>query len=143
MTSDAYDDLYTVLAQILFLRTKGNYCNDDRLVKLAIENLERQSYFKIRLQDIDKHNNLLNCRNGVINLDTLEFIPHETGKTREFYITQLADVNYDKNAECPIFQECITNIFSKYETNIEVVKYMQKILGLAISGYNYEQCGIL
>lgn len=139
LTSDAYDDLYTVLAQILFLRTKGNYCNDDRLVKLAIENLERQSYFKIRLQDIDKHNNLLNCRNGVINLDNLEFIPHETGKTREFYITQLADVNYDKNAECPIFQECITNIFSKYETNIEVVKYMQKILGLAISGYNYEQ----
>lgn len=138
-TSDAFDDLYTTLSGILFENTPDAFCNDEKLIKLTIKNLSAHNYFKIKLQDLDKNNNMLNCCNGIIDLDSLQFIPHTTNMTKDFLMTHIADVDYDKNADCPLFKKMIYDIFATYNNTNEVVTYIQKVLGLAISGYNYEQ----
>lgn len=75
----------------------------------------------------------LNVANGTIDLRTGELHPHKPGD----HITKLANVNYDPDADCPRFEQFIGEVF---DGDSELVGFMQRAIGYALTGDTREQC---
>ena len=72
-----------------------------------IEDAASEPGVLVRIDELDNNPNLLNVKNGTLDLTTRTLKPHN----RNDLITKLADVDYDKNAEAPTwlqFQKRIT-----------------------------------
>ena len=65
--------------------------------------------------------------NGTMNLHTGEFQEPD----REDYITKRAGVEYDENAECPLWEQTVAEIF---QDNPEIVPYLQRVFGYSLTG---------
>lgn len=86
----------------------------------------------VRTQDLDQHPRLLNLLNGTYDLTTNEI--HEP--RREDLITRIAPVKYDELAGCKRFIQFMREIFPN---DPELVGYVQRLLGYALSGYCTER----
>lgn len=75
---------------------------------------------------------LLNCINGMVDLRTGVLKPHDADQL----ITKLAQVVFDEKAKYPRFEHFITRIFGNQK---DLIEYVQKLLGLALSGDISEQ----
>ncbi len=132
-------DAYSLLYEKLFDTLKETYplgsSNDELLIKRSINILKEVKKYRRPASMFDAYPELINCQNGVYNLNTDEFIEHSNNSTREFYITKIMNVNYNKGALCPKFTQFIKDIFIDYTTVDDVIAYMQKSLGYMISGY--------
>ncbi len=82
---------------------------------------------KVKPDDFDSNPYLINFANGTIDL--------RTGKLRKFnkndMITKIGKVKYDADATCPLWLKFLDRIF---ESNIELIKYIQNILGMCLTG---------
>ncbi len=76
---------------------------------------------------------LLNCRNGTLDLRTGELRLH----SRDDYITRRVELDYRTEAECPDWLRFLDSIFL-YDH--EIIGFMQKAVGYALSGSMKEQC---
>lgn len=76
---------------------------------------------------LDSHRYLLNCQNGTVDLKTGTLEEH----SQEDYITKIVPVAYEKGAECPRFIEFLERAFPN---DFAGIKYIQKMLGYALSG---------
>lgn len=66
---------------------------------------------------MDSYDNLINLKNGVLNLDTMELLPH----SHEHYFTSVVDVNYDKEAQnAPNFSNFIFTCFTEDDGKTDV-----------------------
>ncbi len=74
---------------------------------------------------------LLGCRNGVIDLKTGRKRP---GKPDD-YIQTVSPVMYQKNAECPRWEQFLFEVFNGDQM---IVDFMQRLLGYAITGSQQE-----
>ena len=79
-----------------------------------------------RLEIIEENRNYLNLKNGLLNLDNFNLIPH-TPEVISF--TQLS-VNHDINAKCPEFIKFINTIF---DGDIERINLIQEIFGYCLT----------
>lgn len=70
---------------------------------------DAQDVYPLSMSEFDKDIYLLNCLNGTLNLKDGSFYPHKATD----YITKMAGVNYDPNAECPR----LSSSFLLYEIN--------------------------
>lgn len=71
--------------------------------------------------------NLLGVNNAVIDLTTGKPVKPEPSQ----YIRTVAPVNYDPQAKCPLWDKTILEIFAN---DTEMVAYIQRFLGYAMSG---------
>ena len=74
---------------------------------------------------------LLGCKNGVINLQTGE---HRPGQPED-YIKTVSPVPWDESAKCEEWEKFLFEIF---EEDIEIVNFLQRLLGYAITGLRTE-----
>lgn len=58
-------------------------------------------YLAVTPDQLDQHSMLLNCSNGIINLDNGELLPHD----RSYMLTKLVEVDYDQKAVCPAWEK--------------------------------------
>lgn len=90
----------------------------------------RTSTFE-HLKDFDKYENLINVKNGVIKLDykkdSIEFIKHKDLKEPVKSFIQIPII-YDPNAECPIIESFLIDVFNKDRLDL-----MYEIIGDFIS----------
>ncbi|WP_461256853.1 DNA primase family protein [Treponema sp. R80B11-R83G3] len=86
----------------------------------------------ITADDLDGNPWLLNVRNGTIDVVTGEFREHR----QEDMITKLANVEYDPNADCPLWKQFIREIM---DYKPELIKFLQTAMGWALTGDNTEQ----
>jgi putative DNA primase/helicase len=84
-------------------------------------------------EDWDTDDLSFQCDNGVFVLTDGSFIE---GKP-DFMISQCSGVNYDPNAECPIFDQFLLDIMDGDE---ELTEYLLMCLGYSMSGLTDEQC---
>lgn len=84
------------------------------------------------IEQIDSNDLLLNCQNGTINLNDCTLYP----ANRQDYITKIASASYIKDAQCPLWNKFLKEIFLDDE---ELIRYMQKVIGYAASGLSREQ----
>jgi putative DNA primase/helicase len=83
--------------------------------------------------EFDADDWLLNLENGVLNLRTLEFLPHDPNRK----LTKLAPVPYDPNADCPKWKAFLQRIFNNNE---RLIRFVQRAVGYSLTGSTREQC---
>jgi putative DNA primase/helicase len=76
---------------------------------------------------MDAHRHLLTFQNGTVDLRTGTLRPHDPAD----YMTQCAPVNYVPDAECPRFEQFVTEIFPD---DVELQEYYQTFLGMCVTG---------
>jgi putative DNA primase/helicase len=84
-------------------------------------------------EEFDADDWLLNLENGVLNLRTLEFLPHDPN----LKLTKLAPVTYDPNADCPKWKAFLQRIFNNNE---RLIRFVQRAVGYSLTGSTREQC---
>mgnify|MGYP004512427373 CR=1 FL=1 len=85
--------------------------------------------------DFDNNINLLNCKNGTLNLKTLEFKKHDP----KDMLTKSMNVIYDKNVKSLRWTAFIQDIMTDPNNNDDAkmrenVRYLQKLLGYILTG---------
>lgn len=91
------------------------------------------SVYNIGMGEFDADVNLLNCKNGTLDLKTMQFRSHNPDDK----ITKIADVVYDPNARCPRFEQFLTEVMSG---DADKSAFLQKALGYALSGDSRYEC---
>jgi len=86
----------------------------------------------IKTDCLDKDPWLFNVKNGTIDLRTGEF----REQRQEDYITRIANVEYDQNADCPAWKQFIMEIMN-YHTDL--IHFIQNAVGWSITGDTSEQ----
>jgi putative DNA primase/helicase len=86
----------------------------------------------IKTDDLDINPWLFNVENGTINLRTGELLEHRQADM----ITKIANVKYDKEADCPIWKNFLMEIMNY---NAELIRFIQTAAGWAITGDTSEQ----
>jgi putative DNA primase/helicase len=93
---------------------------------------EAKALLPIVPQDMDKDLHLFNC-GGTIDLGTGSARDHR----RDDLITRIAPVIYDPAAACPIWIKFLHEIMLG---NVGMIRFLQKMVGYALTGYTTEQC---
>ncbi|HDR7391248.1 TPA: DNA primase [Bacillus toyonensis] len=99
--------------------------------------LDVRPMVSVKKKELDSHNFLFNCDNGVIDLKTGELLPHD----RDLLLTKLSPIKYDKNADCPNWKAFMESIFKTPagKPDYELIKYLQKAIGYSLTGVTKEQ----
>jgi len=94
----------------------------DSMIALA----RTQDTVAVRPADFDADPWLLNCKNGTVDLSTGELRPHR----RQDMLTKTTGIEYDPQAEAPLFLRFLERILP----DPEVRRYVQKWSGYALTG---------
>ena len=86
----------------------------------------------IKADDLDKNPYLLNVRNGTINVLSGEFFEH----CQEDMITKIAQVDFNPDADCPLWKQFIREIMN-YKADL--INFLQTAAGWALTGNIEEQ----
>ncbi|UED76080.1 phage/plasmid primase, P4 family [Brevibacillus sp. DP1.3A] len=99
--------------------------------------LDTRPMVAVSKHELDSHNYLFNCENGVIDLKTGKLQPH----SKDLLLTKLSNVTYEETAECPSWKAFIESIFvnDKGEVNHEIIDFLQKAVGYTLTGDISEQ----
>lgn len=76
---------------------------------------------------------LLNCIDGTLDLSNHTLIPHNPSD----YIRKRVSVEFDPKAKCPIWESAISVCMGHDK---EKIAFLQRVLGLALTGVITEQC---
>lgn len=106
---------------------------DSRTLRRCMEQMKSEPNVPILPCDLDKDQYKLNLKNGTLDLRTMTLGEHR----REDLITKLAPVNYESTATAPRWLEFLDRIM---EGNKDLIGYLQRACGLALTGDAREQC---
>src|SRR5262249_38656170 len=93
----------------------------------ALAQVKHHATIAISENAFDKNPWLLNVRNGTLNLKTFEFYSHR----REDLLTKMANVEYDEDAQCPLWNNFIALIM---DGNEKLTRFLQKAVGYSLTG---------
>ena len=77
-------------------------------------------------QNLDKEGYLLNCKNGVVNLKTLELMPHSP----DYLFTKQVNANYKPEIKSPVWEAHLR----RFLPNDNIRRQVQRDLGMALIG---------
>lgn len=101
-----------------------------RLKSLSVVKIVKDNFINMDIwiskDTLDTDTNILNCQNGILNLDTFDLKRHEQNK----YCTKIANISYDPKAKCPNFLSSLDWIFPNEDTRRE----LQKAYGYSLGG---------
>ena len=131
------DKLYAYALQIKDEDARKRYI--DRVRPLQFRKNRRtmvedaKSVFPVSQEIFDRNIELFNCKNGTLDLRTLEFRPHDP----KDYLTMASGVSYDPDAVCPRWERFISEVM---RGDAALSSYLQKALGYALSGDTSLEC---
>ena len=86
----------------------------------------------VKSEELDNDPWLLNVKNGTIDLRSRELKEHSP----QDLITRVANVHYDKEADCPIWRRFLLEIMNY---DMDLLNFLQSVAGWAITGDTSEQ----
>lgn len=101
--------------------------NSEKVMQAVLKLAKSDKRVVIDVEQLNAEVGVLNVQNGILDLATGELSPHEPSRN----ITQLANVEYHADADCPQFKAALKLIFND---DAELIRYVQQLLGYAISG---------
>jgi putative DNA primase/helicase len=97
---------------------------------------EAEPYLAMPLAAFDAHPELVTVANGTLELGKqVRRRPHR----REDYITKLAPIAYDADADYPLFKEFLADI----QPRPEIREFLQRWFGYCLTGWTHEQVMLL
>lgn len=106
-------------------------CQSKKSLDALLAIAQTETSLCVHNANFDADNNLFGVRNGVIELDTMQF---RDGKPDDF-ITKQSCAEYDAKATCENWEKFLEQV----QPDAEVRKWLQKFLGYAMSGTGKEQ----
>lgn len=94
---------------------------------------DAKSVFPLSMRSFDQDIYLFNCKNGTLDLRTMEFREHRP----EDYLTKVSPVNYDPEADCPRWHTFMDEIM---QGDKERSDYLQKAIGYSLTGDTRMEC---
>ena len=88
----------------------------------------------IRNEDLDVFTYLLNCKNGVVDLQTGDFVPH-TPAVRNMLLTQQCNAEYHPDAQSDVVDKFFEDIMPDEETRAGLLRW----LGYCLTGETAEE----
>lgn len=82
---------------------------------------------------LDSNPTLLNCQNGILDLETGKLYEHKP----DYRMTRITNANYEPDAKSQFWNDFLNVVF---EGNQEVIRFVQKSLGYSITGDRSERC---
>lgn len=86
----------------------------------------------IKVEELDQDGWILNCRNGVVDLTSGTIRPHD----RNEGITKLCPTVFDPNAESPVWNQFLRDVFGQDE---DLIQFVQRLFGHFLTGDVSEQ----
>ena len=99
----------------------------DKIIK------DSMSIAPVKATIFNKEKYLFNCRNGTYDFITKQFREHD----RKDYITDLANVKYDPSADCPRFEQYLSEVM---QNDTEKIDYLMKIAAYCLTGDTSREC---
>lgn len=84
--------------------------------------------------DFDAHIDLLNCKNGIVNLQTGELMPHD----REKMMSKIINCDYDVDHKTP--EKWLQFLDDVTAGDKDIQEYIQRCIGYSLTGSGREQC---
>lgn len=137
MAKSLADGLLAFALQIGDEDTRSRYIK--RVQKLQVRKNRRtmvedaKSVFPVDHSVFDRDARLFNCRNGTLDLRTMEFREHRPAD----FITLMSGVTYDPDAVCPRWESFISEVMCG---DADLAAYLQKALGYALTGDTFLEC---
>lgn len=131
------DKLYTYALQIKDEDARKRYI--DRVKKLQQRRNRRtmvedaKSVYPVQHSVFDRNNYLFNCKNGTLDMKTLEFRPHDPSD----FLTMMSGVTYNPEAACPRWKQFISEVMCN---DADLASYLQRALGYALTGDTSLEC---
>ena len=111
----------------------GKKTESNQKMKAAVELARSEPGIPVIPSDLDSNQWLLNCLNGTLDLKTGQLRPHN----RADFITKMAPVNYDPQADCPNWTSFLARIM---DNNQNLITFLQRAIGYSLTGSTGEQC---
>jgi putative DNA primase/helicase len=111
-------------------------CESDGKLKAIVELAKSEPGIPILPDDMDRDPWLLNVENGTVNLLTGNLQPHECTN----YITKLAPVIYQVDADCPFWIEHLNKIMVG---NQNLIAFLQRAYGYSLTGITDERVAFI
>lgn len=116
-----------------FYKTVNSKAHAESIVDLAAHLLTQRHVENA--DKLDSVPNVLNVNNGLLDLDSGQLIK-DIDKSKSMLITMQANVIYDPDAKCPVFDQFLNEVTLNRP---ELRHYILKQLGYALSGYTKEE----
>lgn len=81
----------------------------------------------VSIAKFDRNSFLLNCANGIVNLQTGELSPHDPGK----HLTKSTGVRYDPHAPASRWERFLREVFDNDE---DLIAFVQRLAGYFLTG---------
>lgn len=106
-----------------FIKFVGRYSDYGRR-KVLVDDARSEAF--ISNEDLDKDGRLYNLQNGVLNLETLELLPHKP----EYLLSKISNVFYNPDAQSPLFDNFLSEVMQR---DSEKIYYLLKNFGLSLT----------
>jgi len=90
------------------------------------------TYRSVELEDLNAHEMLLNCKNGTLELDTMQFREHR----REDLLTFVIKTKFLPEEACPLWEQHIKMVL---KGNVDLIQFFQEMAGYSLFCGNPEQ----
>ena len=94
---------------------------------------DAMSVYPISMQAFDRNKYFFNCKNGTLDMRTLEFREHRP----EDYLTMESGITYDPDADCPRWHSFIKEVMCG---DADLADFLQRSLGYALTGDTSQEC---
>jgi putative DNA primase/helicase len=129
MEADGLDEKIVIAFEAF---AKKSESANGRAAALRLSAKERA--FARNYDAFDRHEDLICCKNGVMNLTTQEFGPHKP----EYLFTKGTDITYEAGARCPQFEAFVSQVM---DGNANLIGYLQRWCGYSLSA-STEECAM-
>lgn len=106
-----------------------------RAVRDCAAGVRNLGVLSVTTNDFDRHVNLLNVTNGVLDLTTGRLGPHDPG----LLLRQRAGTAYDPEAKAPMWEAFLERV----QPNPEMRRYLQQVIGYTLTGETGEHAVFL
>lgn len=120
------------LAAIVKIKSFANKLQSRRARETILK--DAASVYSVSIKKFDRNPFILNCKNGVLNLETLEFAEDHRPKD---WLTKMARVKYDPDA---VSEQWIDHMHQVFQDDEALIEYVQKALGYALTGDTSFEC---
>lgn len=118
--------------EVPMIHTFVKRANDHKVISSVLALSRSDQRIVIQHDQLNSETGILNVDNGILDLYSGEIFRHDPSRN----ITKLAPVAYDLYSDCPQFKSMLNLIF---DSDSELIRYVQQLLGYAISGDCSEQ----
>lgn len=97
---------------------------------------EAESVWPIRVSEFDRNRMQLNCRNGTLDLDTLEFHEHRA----EDLLTKMSGADYRPGVRCERWEQFFEEVIPG---DAQTRRFLQAWIGYCLTGMTTAECAVI